>query len=135
MRAMEAGVLGLSLRLSIIKHEKAGLGVFTERAYPKRCTCWLLLWNICLRRYLWQQFYYKTYGRGAISVTNVQFLKYAAKCTHKCTAVDGTNKTVCIVSAPWCVSRYINHFGYLTGDKATTTECANNARTKYFMFV
>ena len=135
LRAMEAGALGLSVKPSTIKHEKAGCGVFAEKSFAEGALVGHYYGTFVYGNLGSSSSSVKSYGEGCLSVTKNQFLKYAANCTHEFTTSDGIKKKCWVVAAPWCVTRYINDCNYLPGDKSSRTEKQKNRRIQNCMFV
>ena len=129
LRTHECLHLGVSLRPSTIKSEKAGLGVFATRNFDRDEVVGyyygaLVYGDLAIDRKLT-----KRYGEGVLSVSSNDFSKWAAELTYNFKSTDGKRHKGWIAPTPWCVMRYINDPRYLADDKATRQEKRDNRRT------
>ena len=111
LRAAEAVKYQLRICPSNIKHERAGVGVFTNRKLFKdnQIACFY-------GRLIYGEMENRTYGTGIMAVNPKQYYKYAMEVQGNVKDSDGQTHKVHVIPAPFCVAGFINDAKYNEGD-------------------
>lgn len=131
----EAMMLSLQVKKSLIKHPKAGMGVFTTKPRAKGDVIGyyygaLVYGDLGTNRRL-----LKRYGTGILSCTSEDFDIWANQLAHPFTDNKNNQYDGYIIPAPFCVTRYINDEQYTDGDKEKhllTKKSSENSSEKAF---
>lgn len=115
--AAESGALQLSVQPSSIKHPMAGRGLFSMRNIGAGETISYYYGSVVYSDLSGKPQKHRTYGEGVMAVTVQDFEKWAYKLDDRVVPVGGQSRTVWLVPAPFCVSRFMNDPRYLPGDK------------------
>ena len=112
IRAAEAVKYQLRIGTSKIRHERAGVGVFTNRDIFEGTTVCCFYGSI-----LYGPMPYRTYGTGVMSAHPSRYSKYAMQVPAAVKDNEGNrHKVIHIIPAPFCVAGFINDPKYNEGD-------------------
>ena len=140
LRGAEAVAYGLRVGPSLIKHERAGVGVFASKD--------IVVDNIVCYFYgtiLYKEPMKKTYGSGIMGVHPFRFSKYAMQVQNTLKDNNGVvHDRIFVCPAPLCIAGFINDAKYLEGDeeyrkrnlptRRTTNVIIDSKPTKKFIY-